>query len=287
MQYVGANDEEYDATLGQSLTAPEEELPTMTATPMIEVVAPATLSEGYKFDAHIGDKTFQVTVPPGGIEGGQKFMVPMDNTSSESINNFATNCLVPKIAVPVGHWKDGLCDCCSYGPCHNHCLMAFFCPLPAAGQVISRLKLNVWGKPAANNNESAGAFQKLVTLTIAYFSITVLLNLTLAPYDVDPNDGGLPPPPFMFFLQIFRAILHYAYLSVLIIVLWNVRSYVRNKYAIPKDETCQLECEDLLCAVCCSHLSVAQLLRHTTDYETYNATCCTRTGVAAHVPSIV
>lgn len=93
---------------------------------MIEVVAPATLSEGYKFDAQIGDRTFQVTVPPGGIEGGQRFTVPMPSSENGFDN---TIMMVPKINVPVGHWKDGICDCLTYGPCHNHCLMACFCPL--------------------------------------------------------------------------------------------------------------------------------------------------------------
>jgi hypothetical protein len=60
-----------------------------------------------------------------------------------------------------------------------------------------------------------------------------------------------------------------------------------DKFAIPEDESCNTGCEDLLCAVCCNHLSIAQLLRHTTDYETYNASCCSETGVPRHVPSIV
>ena len=37
--------------------------------------------------------------------------------------------IVPKINVPVGHWKDGLCDCFTYGPFHNHCCISCFCPL--------------------------------------------------------------------------------------------------------------------------------------------------------------
>lgn len=106
---------------------------------MIEVIAPATLSEGYKFDAQVGDRTFQVTVPPGGVEGGQKFMVPM-NTSSDNINNFG-DMMVPKINVPVGHWKDGLCDCCTYGPVHNHCLMAFCCTLREYSTILNVLLL--------------------------------------------------------------------------------------------------------------------------------------------------
>jgi hypothetical protein len=100
----------------------------LSTQPMIEVIAPATLSEGYKFDAQVGDRTFQVTVPPGGVEGGQRFTVPMPSAGEGGDGGFG-NMMVPKINVPVGHWKDGICDCLTYGPCHNHCLMAFFCPL--------------------------------------------------------------------------------------------------------------------------------------------------------------
>jgi Cys-rich protein (TIGR01571 family) len=157
--------------------------------------------------------------------------------------------------------------------------------LAAAGQVISRLKLNIWGKPTTNHNESVGAYQKLFAITLIYLSVSFLLNTILAPYN-DPS-RAMTPPPFMFSLQVLNSIIHYAYLGLLIAVLWNLRSYIRQKYAIPEDETCSSGCEDLLCAVCCAHLSVAQMMRHTTDYETYNSTCCTPTGVAAHVPSIV
>lgn len=90
---------------------------------MIEVVAPATLSEGYKFDAQLGDNTFQVTVPPGGVEAGQKFMVPMPSSS------LTETMMIPKVKVPVGQWRDGIFSCFNYGPFHNHCLMAAFFPM--------------------------------------------------------------------------------------------------------------------------------------------------------------
>ena len=44
---------------------------------MMEVVAPATLSEGYTFDVDIEGTTTSVTVPKGGVEEGQSFTIPM------------------------------------------------------------------------------------------------------------------------------------------------------------------------------------------------------------------
>jgi hypothetical protein len=32
---------------------------------------------------------------------------------------------------------------------------------------------------------------------------------------------------------------------------------------------------------------VAQMMRHTTDYDTYHSSCCSETGVPSNVPSIV
>lgn len=273
---MNAPDQQGDyAKLGQSLVAPEGDLPTTSATPMMEVIAPATLSEGYEFEAKVGDQTFSVTVPQGGIEGGQKFLVPLPDMISSSRNN---------LNVPVGHWKDGLCNCFAYGPCHNHCIMAAICPLIAAGQVIARLKLSFWGKPGTVS-ETTGAFSKICTWTIFYSAVSILLGFIDAPYNDPEHPRDIPP--FIFFLMMLRTLLHYVYLGVLIYVLWNVRHYTRTKYAIPEEETYPTGCEDLLCAVCCAHCTAAQLMRHTTDYDTYNASCCTETGVPPGVPGIV
>jgi Cys-rich protein (TIGR01571 family) len=65
------------------------------------------------------------------------------------------------------------------------------------------------------------------------------------------------------------------------------RAHVRSKYAIPESEQCPRGCEDLCCSLVCPCFTAAQLLRHTTDYDTYDAKCCTETGLPAHAPAIV
>lgn len=92
----------------------------------MEVVAPSNLAEGYQFPATFGSRSFMVTVPPGGVIGGQKFPVPFPR-EEDFIN--------PTIHVPVGHWKDGLWDLFRYGYCHatvwNSCCCVpskLFCP---------------------------------------------------------------------------------------------------------------------------------------------------------------
>ena len=84
--------------------------------PMMEVIAPADLQEGYQFEAEIGGQSFTVAVPLGGVEMGQKFLVP-----------FHAQGVRPTTNVPVGAWKDSILDCCSYGPCHNHFCVSWWC----------------------------------------------------------------------------------------------------------------------------------------------------------------
>jgi hypothetical protein len=84
--------------------------PVTAATAMMQVTAPATLPEGYEFDARIGERTVKVVVPEGGVEIGQTFSVPLP----EVVGSLITG----SISIPVGHWRDGLFDIFHYGACH-------------------------------------------------------------------------------------------------------------------------------------------------------------------------
>jgi hypothetical protein len=77
--------------------------PPSSAHAYLEVVAPATLPEGYAFEAEVKGETFTVRVPLGGVEEGQKFSVPF-SAGSRGYSGAA----VPRVSVPVGHWKDGI-----------------------------------------------------------------------------------------------------------------------------------------------------------------------------------
>jgi hypothetical protein len=43
----------------------------------VKVRAPASLPEGYRFTAKMGDRTIVATVPVGGVQKGQIFAVPV------------------------------------------------------------------------------------------------------------------------------------------------------------------------------------------------------------------
>ncbi|KAL7520868.1 hypothetical protein ACHAWX_006832 [Stephanocyclus meneghinianus] len=69
-------------------------------TSFLTVIAPATLPEGYTFEAEANGKTITVTVPKGGVQAGQTFSVPLDSQS-----NAYAGASAPPSSVPVGHWK--------------------------------------------------------------------------------------------------------------------------------------------------------------------------------------
>jgi hypothetical protein len=77
--------------------------------PMVEVMAPAALAEGYQFPVTAANRTFLVTVPKGGCQARQTFSVPLP---------LDQDCIHPRVQVPVGHWKDGFWDLFQYGYCH-------------------------------------------------------------------------------------------------------------------------------------------------------------------------
>merc|ERR1719330_2065941 len=102
---------------------------------MVQVVAPADLPEGYKFNAMYEEQIFPVEVPSGGLTKGEKLVVPFD----------------PSLVVDggvTGRWKDDLFDCFKYGPCHASVLNACCFPLILLGQIMTRLKLDWLGDPA-------------------------------------------------------------------------------------------------------------------------------------------
>jgi hypothetical protein len=84
--------------------------------PMTKVVAPANLPEGYTFEARVGNKRFLATVPTGGVSKGETFFTYIRELERV------------EVSVPVGEWRDDLCDCCAFGPFHPLFLNACFCP---------------------------------------------------------------------------------------------------------------------------------------------------------------
>ena len=62
--------------------------------PLMEVVAPATLPEGYEFQVEMNGSKYSVTVPPGGVEKGQAFSVPFPEAVAAKLDRYVIRVLV-------------------------------------------------------------------------------------------------------------------------------------------------------------------------------------------------
>jgi len=184
---------------------------------MIEIVAPATLMEGYRLETQVGEQVITVIIPPGGVEKGQKFTVPMTGTAMGVGGAPA----VKKTNVPVGHWKDGFCDCLNYGCCHAHLCTSCWCHALAAGQVISRLQLNWLGRPTNSQSEKASAFTTLFTISMVYFGLKVLLWFIIM--SMMPEHANEPVPDAVQPFAVMSDLVNYAYFFLSVIVIRNLR----------------------------------------------------------------
>ncbi|KAL7548881.1 hypothetical protein ACHAWF_012144 [Thalassiosira exigua] len=245
------------------------------ARPMLEVVAPATLAEGYTFDAEVNGKTFAVKVPMGGVTAGQRFSVPFPE-GSDGYSGAA----IPTSSIPVGGWRDGICDCFQLGVCHPTLWNSWCCPLILAGQVMHRLKLTWFGNPAAAEQTSA-TFHILLRITVAYFFVTELLKWL--PVEYFDEYGQLTTAGLA--VMYTRDILNLLFTFFTVVVVYKTRKHIREKYSIPEAQCAG--CEDCCCAAFCTCCAVAQMARHTADYDTYPALCCSETGLGPHAPAIV
>ena len=145
---VQTTEESEDGLQTSFLVAPPPTPVTVSGVPQIEVEAPSDLPEGYQFRVTIpGTKrTWTVTVPPGGVERGQKWTVPLVDKPNEFGDNDATTTTAaaglpygnsssnphasqpaPAIHIPVGHWRDSLLGVFNYGLCHPHWWTAVTC----------------------------------------------------------------------------------------------------------------------------------------------------------------
>jgi hypothetical protein len=92
--------------------------PELQGLPMIDVIAPANLPEGYTFEAEIEECRFVATVPSGGVRKGEAFSCYMRDMEKVGDSD-----------IPLRKWRDELFDCFKHGPIHPMLVNSFFCPL--------------------------------------------------------------------------------------------------------------------------------------------------------------
>uniref|UniRef100_A0A7S1GQQ2 PLAC8 family protein n=1 Tax=Cyclophora tenuis TaxID=216820 RepID=A0A7S1GQQ2_CYCTE len=250
------------------------------AVKMVEVIAPADLPEGYTFEADVDGTRVPVVVPAGGVKKDQQFRVPMPDESAGPTG-------------VTGAWKDGLFNCLSLGICHPHFCLGCWCRPLALAQVMTRMRLTWTGEPG-NVSAVSKTFRNVVVLFVAFIALDNFLSVMVStqPLEFTENvseDGTvheqlvMSPTASLFYA--LRSGLETCFFLYLLLATCRTRQAVRTHYNIP-EQNCQ-GCEDFCCALWCSACSVCQMMRHTTDYETYPAACCTDTGLPANAPQSV
>mmetsp|Transcript_17379 Transcript_17379/g.42223 ORF Transcript_17379/g.42223 Transcript_17379/m.42223 type:complete len:249 (-) Transcript_17379:1579-2325(-) len=241
----------------------------MEQLPLVVVKAPATLPAGYTFEALINDdpaRPFICEVPAGGVEEGELFRTPLPSSAASS----------PRLVAPVGKWKDGLFDCFSLGVCHPSLCCAFFCSKISMAQIMTRMSLTWLGEPAGQKIATQNTFKVVVLLFVSYMIYST--SLEIASLDYNPSTV----PIEILVLKIVGSVLFGVWS---LYSLCKMRQSVRMQYQIP-EERC-VGCEDLCCSFFCTCCTLAQMARHTGEYETYPAVCCSTTGHPPDTPLTV
>lgn len=178
-------------------------------------------------------------------------------------------------------------------------LLSYCHLLGALGQVMQRMNLSWYG------GQAGPATASVTCRTVAYlFAAYILCDYILAiietailphdasststtnPYHTNTNNPQGDIPPIFYLFYGLRATLHIVFFFYMMIAIVNTRQYIRTKYAIREGSSCR-GMEDCCCAFWCQCCTIMQMARHTADYETYNASCCTTTGLPPTVPAIV
>ena len=183
--------------------------------------------------------------------------------------------------IPTGAWRDGICDCCIHGCCHPMCCLSLWCRACALGQVMTRMGLGWTGTPINRRRGTWSAFRVLFCITAVYWCFRLYIYPRLLGASITKSMDS----DTSHVMQQLYSTVNLLFFIFVVILLVSVRGYVRRKYAI-REQYCS-GCEDCCLAVFCSCCAVSQLARHTADYRTYRAACCTETGLSEDVPHVV
>jgi len=258
----------------------------VVAPQFIDVVAPSDMPGGYQFNVdHPDGHHMVVTVPEGGVKQGVVFKAAILNDGTTGFKGHS---------IPVGRWRDGTFDCCNFGCCHPvFCLTLWFTPV-ALGQILTRMKLNWIGTPLSPETKKAAwtAFRVMAALFVGYQVLDTFLYYLVQDYvqvQYNANTGEYTYandiPMWANIVDAMRHCLTLAYGLVILFATIRARSHIRAKYDIP--EQCCTGCEDFCCGFWCGVCSICQMARHTADYRSYNAACCSETGLDPRAPEIV
>ena len=256
----------------------------------VEIVAPSNMPGGYQFSVDVRGRHMIVAVPEGGVKENDMFKAAV--LGSDDCGDI----LSQGHNIPVGEWRDDVCDCCTHGCCHPQmCLTIWMTPL-ALGQILTRLKLDWLASPLPKSTDNKQviwtAFRVLLLVFVGYqFLDTFFYYLTFdsiqGKYDPEQDQVVYPDvvPAWANAIDAFREALTTAYMLFMLFITIRTRSAIRSKYVIPQKKC--VGCEDFCCSLFCCGCTICQMARHTADYNKYSSSCCTETGLDYSTPHIV
>lgn len=249
---------------------------TTYATPKwIRVVAPTNLPGGYQIEVQTDNEPpipFTANVPSEGVKAGDVFLTPPPPGYEPPL---------PQINAPTGRWKDGLCDFFANGCCHPQAWLAICCTEIAMGQIMHRFRLT-WLGGLVPNHTPVTTFKTVLAIVVSYFIFDAALGIFL---ESNIEDGVQNNTPIVVAVSYIKDIVVLLFTVWTIYALYKTRKYVRLTYSIP--ETTCTGCEDCMCSTFCACCTVAQIGRHTGEYETYPGLCCNDTGLPSSAPMVV
>ncbi len=140
---------------------------------------------------------------------------------------------------------------------------------------MQRLNLT-WLAEQAPAAQAASTFRTAFWITIVYLVVRIPLAYS-TPWITDEDILAIVSG-----LDQLIGLLWFVFVLVLIT---KTRQHIRAKYSIPEKE-CK-GCEDCCCGFWCGCCTIAQMARHTADYENYAARCCSETGLGPNAPTLV
>jgi Cys-rich protein (TIGR01571 family) len=136
------------------------------------------------------------------------------------------------------------------------------------------MKLTWCGLPLNGRQVATSAF-KVMFILYAVYILVIHVILGSAIRNNEASTG----------MKVVRGTIQITFLIFIVIVTMRARGYIRRKYNIP-EESCP-GYEDCCCSFWCNACTVRQMLRHTADYQLYNAGCCAQTGLANGAPEVI
>lgn len=195
--------------------------------------------------------------------------------------------------VPGGKWKAGLCGC--FSACCCPCLM-WFCPAILLGQVMERLKFNLFGCPLARGKKPMPLCMIFTVLVLIFIVLEILawavFYVPSETQTVTAADGSWSFSTNIIWQEQnfgFKicVILLPAFQLFWLIVAICTRFNMRKKYNIEPlccGDNC---CDDCCTTYCCFGCSVIQMARQTHDEKEYHYAVLSRNGLGANAPEIV